>query len=198
MQGKKIVKEVQTIETDSDGNVKSFKQVQERLIPREEPDFIKLYLDHVLIQAKSRIDLSPTLMEILKMANYADDQRGGMYVILNKYAKELIGNSVGVSTQMIDKNIKQFVSSSVLIRIARGTYLLNPYYFGKGHWTDIKKIRATIDFNTGEFTPQLRFEVRDGSGQVIEGILQDEYGNIIDSETGEVLKQNSMATGTEI
>lgn len=196
MKGNKIVKEIQTIQTDMSGNIVSFQQVQEKFVPREEPDFIKLYLDHVLIQARTRIDLSPVLMEILKMANYADDNRGGMYVILNKYAKELIGNVVGVTIPMIDKNIKQFVESSVLIRIARGTYLLNPYYFGKGHWTDIKQIRATIDFNTNEFNANLKFSVRDGGGKVIEGIYQDEVGNIIDNQTGEVIKQ-APPTGTE-
>lgn len=196
MKGNKIVKEIQTIQTDMSGNIVSFQQVQEKFVPREEPDFIKLYLDHVLIQARTRIDLSPVLMEILKMANYADDNRGGMYVILNKYAKELIGNVVGVTIPMIDKNIKQFVESSVLIRIARGTYLLNPYYFGKGHWTDIKQIRATIDFNTNEFNANLKFSVRDGGGKVIEGIYQDEAGNIIDNQTGEVIKQ-ALPTGTE-
>lgn len=182
----KLYKKTTNTIIDENGQVSRHEEIDEVFIPREEPNFVKLYLDHVLVQARTKVDLSPLLMEILKLANYADDERGGMYIVLNKYAKQLIGSRIDMSLQMIDKNIKQFVSSKVLMRIARGTYLLNPYYFGKGHWTDIKKIRATIDFNTGEFIPKLEFGVRDGGGEILEGFYQDEAGNIVDVKTGEI------------
>lgn len=187
MQNKKTYREVTTMQMDENKNIVALTDVKESFIEREEPDFIKLYLDHVLVQANTKIDLSPLLMEILKMANYADDRRGGMYVILNKYAKQLISKATEFSMQMIDRNVSQLVSSKILIRIARGTYMINPYYFGKGHWTDIKKIRATIDFNTGEFIPELEFAVRDGGGDEVEGIHQDEDGNLINEQTGEII-----------
>lgn len=193
MKSKKIIREVQTIQTDENGNIKSFEQRQEKLIPREEPDFVKLYLDHVLVHRDLSVKLSPILIQVCKLANYADHAQGGMMVFLNSYTKEQIRNELGyTSVKMVEKSITSLVSSNVLIRKGRGAYLLNPYYFGKGYWEDIKQIRATIDFNTGEFIPELKFDVRDGGGKIIDGIFQDEHGNIIDSDTGEVLKSSDI------
>lgn len=198
IKGTKILKETQTIETNRDGIVKSFKQVQERFIPREEPDFVKLYLDHVLVHKDLSVKLSPILVQVCKLANYADHVQGGMMIFLNSYTKEQIRRELGyTSIKMVEKAITSLVASKILIRKGRGAYLLNPYYFGKGYWDDIKQIRATIDFNTGEFIPKLKFDVRDGSGKVVEGIFQDESGNIVDTETGEIL-ESSLSSKTEV
>ena len=197
IKGKKIIKETQTIQTDNNGKVTSFEQIQERFIPREEPDFIKLYLDHVLVHQDLSVKLSPMLVQICKLANYADHAQGGMMIFLNSYTKEQIRNKLNyTSVKMVEKSITSLVSNKILLRKGRGAYLLNPYYFGKGYWEDIKQIRATIDFNTGEFIPQLKFDIRDGSGKVIEGVFQDENGNIVNAETGEILQSN-IYSGTE-
>lgn len=185
----KIIKEISKIESDEYGNIKSFQQIQEKYIPREEPDFIKLYLDHVLVHTDLSVKLSPILVEVCQLANYADDKQGGMMVFLNSYTKEQIRKNLNyTSIKMVEKSITSLVKSKILIRKGRGAYLLNPYYFGKGHWTDIKKIRATIDFNTGEFTPELEFKVRDNNGNILEQFYEDEHGNIIDKLSGEIVK----------
>lgn len=197
-QGKRVFREVSTIKTNADGQIESFEQIQEKFIPREEPDFVKLYLDHVLVYKELSVKLSPILVQVCKLANYADHAQGGMMIFLNSYTKEQIRNELGyTSVKMVEKAITSLVGSNILLRKGRGAYLLNPYYFGKGYWNDIKKIRATIDFNTGEFIPQLEFDVRSG-GSVIEGVFQDENGDIVDRETGEILKSsNPNGTGTE-
>lgn len=196
--GEKVYKKIQQIVKNENGDIETFEEVKESFIEREEPDFVKLYLNHILVQTEVKIELTPLLREILSRANYADDKRGGMYIILNKYTKEQISIITKISIQMIDKNINKFVNSKVLIRIARGTYLLNPHFFGKGHWKDIKKIRATIDFNTGEFIPSLEFQVHNAKGDVIENLYKDENGNIIDKETGEILTEEEDICTYEI
>lgn len=189
LKGKKVYREVQKTTIDKEGNIVQLEHLKENFIPREEPDFIKLYLDHVLVFNELSIKLSPILVQICKLANYADNAQGGMMIFLNSYTKEQIRSELNYSSiKMVEKAITSLVSSKVLLRKGRGAYLLNPYYFGKGYWTDIKRIRATIDFNTGEFIPNLEFGIRDSGGQIIEGLFEDEEGNIIDKKTGEIIK----------
>lgn len=189
LKGKKVYREIQKTTIDEEGNIIQFEDLKESFMPREEPDFIKLYLDHVLVFNELSIKLSPILVQICKLANYADNAQGGMMIFLNSYTKEQIRSELNYSSiKMVEKAITSLVSSKVLLRKGRGAYLLNPYYFGKGHWTDIKRIRATIDFNTGEFIPTLEFDVRDGGGKIIEGFFEDEEGNVIDKNTGEIVE----------
>ncbi len=189
VKGKKVYRETLKTIVDEEGSIIQFENLKESFIPREEPDFIKLYLDHVLVFNELSIKLSPILVQICKLANYADNAQGGMMIFLNSYTKEQIRSELNYSSiKMVEKAITSLVSSKVLLRKGRGAYLLNPYYFGKGHWTDIKKIRATIDFNTGEFIPTLEFDVRDSGGKVINGFFEDEEGNIINKSTGEIIE----------
>lgn len=191
-QGKKIYKEIQKTVIDKDGNFITQTEQKESFIPRQEPDFVKLYLDHVLVHKDLSIKLSPLLTQICKLANYADNEQGGMMIFLNSYTKEMIRSNLNYSSvKAIEKAITQLVHNQILIRKSRGAYLLNPYFFGKGHWEDVKKIRATIDFNSGEFKPALQFGVRDSSGEEVENIYMDEDGSIINATTGEIIREGA-------
>lgn len=199
IKGHKVYREQITTEHDKDGNIKKYTQVKESFIPREEPDFVKLYLDHVLVHHELSVKLSPILKEVCSRANYANDEKGGMMLFLNSYLKTQMCNKLGYSSvKMLEKALKTLVDSKILVRVGRGTYLLNPHFFGKGHWQDIKKIRAQVNFNTGEFIPNLQFDVRDASGNIIDGVYQNEDGDIINMETGEIIKEgNSMNSPIE-
>jgi len=195
----KVYRQITKQQLDKDGNINYFEETKESFMARDEPDFIKLYLDHVLVHKDLSVKLSPILVQVCKLANYADHQQGGMMIFLNSYTKEQIRKNLNyTSVKMVEKSIASLVNSKIIIRKSRGAYLLNPYYFGKGHWTDIKKIRATIDFNTGEFIPELEFDVRDGGGSIVDGLYQDTQGNIVNVESGEILEDKYLATGTDV
>lgn len=190
--GKKLIRETTNYTSDLSGNITKLNITTEQYVPREEPDFIKLYLDHVLVHKDISIKMSPILFEICKLSTYADSQNGGMMIFLNKFTKEQIRNNLGYkSIKMVEKAIDNLFKNQIILRKGRGAYILNPYFFGKGNWADIKKIRATIDFNSGEFTPHLEFDVRDNNGKLLDGYIENEDGNIIDISTGEIIKSIS-------
>ena len=80
--------------------------------------------------------------------NFADKDQ---IVFVNKYIKDLICAECGVKTKRVEQAIKQFVEVGLLKRKARGVYLVNPYIISRGKWEDVKKLRATFDFITGDF-----------------------------------------------
>ncbi|MGL4873506.1 MAG: hypothetical protein ACRC30_02515 [Clostridium sp.] len=191
IKSKKVLKEVTEIKVKADGTVEELTRQIEQYIPRDEPDFVKLYLDHVLVYKSVSLKISPILSEICKLATYADNESGGMMIFLNKFTKELIKDHLGYkSIKMVEKAIDSLYKSNLILRKGRGAYILNPYYFGKGAWGDIKAIRATLDFNenTNTFTPHLEFNVYDKDGNLSKNYVKNENNEIVDIATGEVLK----------
>jgi hypothetical protein len=41
----------------------------------------------------------------------------------------------------------ELVKQQLIARIGKGTYLLNPFYMGKGNWSENRKIRDNITYN---------------------------------------------------
>lgn len=118
----------------------------------KEPNYVKVYLDTVLTFKDVSKSLNPILFEFLKYMSYANiqDNTGGQIIFVNKIMKKVVANSTKVTIKRVEQAITQFVKAGIFKRVGMGTYQVNPNIFGKGDWKDIKKIRATFDFNTGE------------------------------------------------
>lgn len=117
-----------------------------------EPPYVKLYLDCLSKFKGMQVSFNPILNEFLKRATYADpdDETGGQVIYCTKIMKEIIAKKCEVSFKRVEQAITEFVKKGIFSRIGVGTYQVNPYLFGRGEWKDIRKIRATFDFNTGE------------------------------------------------
>ncbi len=113
-----------------------------------EPQYIKVYLDCLLKFKGLGSSLNPILLALCRHMNFADKDQ---IVFVNKYVKELICEECGVKIKRVEQAIKQFTETGLLKRKARGVYLVNPYIISRGKWEDVKKLRATFDFITGEF-----------------------------------------------
>ncbi|MDY4500867.1 replication/maintenance protein RepL [Fusobacterium gastrosuis] len=126
-------------------------------INSKEPNYIKLYVDTLLTFKNLSKSLNPILLEFLKYMSYASiaDGTGGQIIYVNAHMKKLIANATGLKIDRINKALTEFVKANVFKRIATGTYQVNPYLFGKGEWKDIKSIRATFDFNSGEIIAEI-------------------------------------------
>lgn len=114
----------------------------------KEPEYIKLYLDCIMVLKGLKKGLSPMLIELTKYMSYADVNSlgGGQVIFLNKALKELIAKNLNVTIKRVEQGITLFVKTGILKRIAVSTYQVNPNIFGKGDWVNIKNIRATFDF----------------------------------------------------
>lgn len=112
-----------------------------------EPPYIKVYLDCLLRFKGLGSSLNPILLSLCRHMNFADKEQ---IVFVNKYVKDLICAECGVKIKRVEQAIKQFVEVGLLKRKARGVYVVNPYIISRGKWEDIKKLRATFDFITGD------------------------------------------------
>ena len=120
-------------------------EFKEHSFKTTEPSFIKMYLDDILSLTNINSTAKNVLFGLLKYMDYenridlASRQRKELAQILNT-SIQTISNSLGV---LIKKNI--------LLKLDRGSYLMNPDYFAKGKWSDILKIKISI-----EYTPEGR------------------------------------------
>jgi len=122
---------------------------KERIIIEAEPSYIKLYLNTLLAFKDLPKQMSPLLLELLKLMTFADPEaeHGGQLILLNGYIKKAISERLNIKSNTIDHGLKKLSNSGILKRVGTGAYQANPSMFGRGEWNDIKRIRATFDFN---------------------------------------------------
>ena len=135
-----------------------------------EPPYIKLYLDCLSRFKDMQVSFNPILVEFLKRASYADDLDGGQIIFTNKGMKDIIAKNCNVSYKRVEQALTEFVKKDIFKRVALACYQVNPYLFGKGDWKNIKNIRATFNFGTGEALAEI---VKNE-----EKALDDAYNNI--------------------
>lgn len=118
-----------------------------KIIHKQEPSYIKLYLDDVLYLHDIPKGLSSLMYELLKRATYANEDEA-LCVGLNSYLKEKICEKLGYkNNRTLDNYIYKLKKGKVIKEIGYNTYQFNPYLFGKGEWKDIENIRMTWDYN---------------------------------------------------
>lgn len=152
---KRVSKEVVEKTIDfSTGEVMSEKFVQESWTDKE-PNYVKLYLDNLVLLNGLPKGTSDTLFELLKYMSYEN------MIILNPYVREKIANALNFKTvQSLNNNLNKLVKNGILENIGRGTYRANPFLFGKGDWNDIKQIRFEVVFGENGIEQKTDFEYK--------------------------------------
>lgn len=138
-------------------------------IPKE-PDFIKLYLDDLVMLKDIPQWVSGILYALLKRMSYQNE------IVLNATIKKRIATDIGITTRTIDNALVTFVKKNVLFRVGIGVYQANPYLFGKGEWTNIRKIRLQVEYGRDgnrEIIAELSKSEEDIHQPSIEEILQE-------------------------
>ena len=108
-------------------------------IPKE-PDFVKLYLNDLVLLKDIPQWVSGILYSLLKHMNYQNE------IILNSSIKKRIAADLGIVPKTIDNALVAFVKKNILMRQDIGVYKANPYLFGKGDWSNIRKIRLQVEY----------------------------------------------------
>ncbi len=108
-------------------------------VPKE-PDFIKLYLDDLVMLKDIPQWVSSILHGLLKRMNYQNE------IVLNVTIKKRIADDLGIAVRTIDNALVTFVKKKILSRVGLGVYQANPYLFGKGEWNNIRKIRLQVEY----------------------------------------------------
>ncbi len=138
---KKIyVREVNEIKDTQSGEIIQTSRTEVSSFEKE-PPYVKVYLEDI-----GKLNgLNPTEQ---KLVNELVFNMGYNNIVpAYKPIKEGIALKLGVSYNTINEAIKSLYKKGVLIRKARGFYIMDPNLFGRGSWKDIKNIRMTIDYN---------------------------------------------------
>lgn len=112
-----------------------------KALVEREPDYIKLYLNDLMKIKELPKNTNIILIAILKLMSWNN--------IFAAYApiKNVICSELGIAIDTLNKGIQNLYKKGILIRVARGVYLVDPELVGKGKWEDIKKLRMIIDYN---------------------------------------------------
>jgi len=124
------------------GKAKEIEQTKERTVKVEqEPSFIKLYLQDICKLNDIPKTGSKLLNELLKYTAYDN------MILIPTYVKEKISKDLNMNIGTVSNSLSKLTKKGILKREGKGAYRLNPYLFGKGKWTDIKKIRAEWEYS---------------------------------------------------
>lgn len=118
----------------------------------DEPNYIKVYLEDISYLHGLPTATSDVLQELLKYVTY-----GTQEIILNAVAKKRIVEATGLAMQTLNNKLQELLKAGIIDRVAVGTFVLNPYLFGKGDWKTINELRnqnihlsIIYDKDTGE------------------------------------------------
>jgi hypothetical protein len=106
-----------------------------------EPPYVKLYLQDIGRLNGLNTSEQKLLNELVFNMGYNNVVPG------YKPIKEIIAAKIGIAYNTLNECIKDLCKKGILIRKARGFYIMDPNLFGRGTWTDIKKIRMVIEYN---------------------------------------------------
>lgn len=147
-----------------------------RTIYKQEPPYIKLYLQDILYLNDVPKSLTNVLYALLSYVTYAD-QENGMCIPLNGFIKSQIREKCGMDNpRTLNNALSKLVKGNILKRIGTGTYQLNPYFFGRGDWKDIANIRATWNYDAisgRSFQAAITYNAGQGAAQNGQGAAQD-------------------------
>ena len=143
----------------------------------EEPPYVKLYLKDVMYLSDLPTNYSNVVYQLARRATYASEENG-MVVSLTPYTKKQITKTINIKITTLDNILTKLVKGKVLYRLGLGTYLLNPYLFGKGNWSDVSSIRLKIDYSEIEgktFGAVIRYKNGNEKENVYEEAEPPEY-----------------------
>lgn len=112
-----------------------------------EPHFVKLYLDGIMLYADCPSWQNKVLHALLKRVEYKTNELN-----LPSGQKTRIVEELEISMSSLNNAISTFVKRGLLIRTGKGVFLANPHLFGNGDWNTISKLRLTVDFSAEGIT----------------------------------------------
>lgn len=107
----------------------------------KEPSYVKLYLQDIGRLSGLNNSEQKLINELVFNMGFNN------IVPAYKPVKQMIALKTGMKYNTIDKALKELCVKGILIRKARGFYIMDPNLFGRGSWKDISNIRLTVVYN---------------------------------------------------
>lgn len=119
------------------------------LAAEKEPDYIKLYLSDIMYLCDIPQQYAAVMCCLLPRMTYASE-KWGQVIVLNKLIREEICRELGWTSQQTLRNaLSSLCKGKILNHVAQGTYVVNPWLFGKGSWKQVSSARINIDYTVG-------------------------------------------------
>ena len=104
----------------------------------DEPAYVKFYIEDLSFLNRLTAGETRILLYVSACANYKGE------VMMPLGIKKRIATSADLSVQAVSNAITKFCSKSILKRLDVGLYELNPDYFARGKWREIRERRKTF------------------------------------------------------
>ena len=138
---KSVIKQT-TVESSS-GEIVAETEIREiRTSKGVEPDFVKLYINDLMLINDLPTKASNALMELIKLVTFDNK------IILNGAIKKDICSRLNIKPQTLNNNLTSFVKKEILYRLDTGIYMPNPYLFARGKWEDIHDLRMIVNYKS--------------------------------------------------
>jgi hypothetical protein len=122
-----------------------------------EPPFVKVYLEHIIYLNNLPKGSSAILSALMRSINYEGK------LIITGYVKKEIAKKLNLkNVSSISNSITMFVKKDILRRIGTGAYVTNPFYFARGKWEDISRLRAEYLKINITYNEDGSFNINDG------------------------------------
>lgn len=163
------------------GEVLSTEEYSAMKVPQT-PDFIMTFTQDIGFIANISGGASKLLFGILSEISRSNT------IVLVKEIKERIAKKVGLNPNSINPLITNLVKNKVLLRENNNSrssiYVINPYYFGKGKWVNINKLRMMVeyDFIQGKKTLGIETEYIDDKDDYIGQLIENQEAILKEAE----------------
>lgn len=122
----------------------------------QQPNYVQMYIEDLANLSKLSEYALKVFIIIAKNMSYEN------IIVINKTMKNIIMRESSYKVSAVEKAIKQLVDSGFMERgSCRGEYLVNPYFFAKGRWSDVHKLRLSIEYDPKSNTRTLSSNIRD-------------------------------------
>ncbi len=113
----------------------------------DEPSYIKLYLQDIMYLSNMPKQYAALTACLLKRMSYAGDEDGMCIVLVPRIKQSICKEMNWKRTSSFDNAIQKLLAGKILYRIDRSIYRFNPFFFGKGDWQDINRLRLEINYS---------------------------------------------------
>jgi hypothetical protein len=134
---KRVFKTKETVDINSGELVVS--EIEYR--SETEPSYFKSYCNDLASLHKLNNATKSVLWFLAKKMDFQNQ------IIVNVDLKEQAVSEIGIKIDMVNKAISTLYKTDILLKrnkTRRGVYIVNPKYFAKGSWKDIKALRMTV------------------------------------------------------
>lgn len=135
---RKIVKQVDTVDTSTGEVIDSTQQVYTKEI---EDDYIKVYVNTISSLHNVKGAAASTMFEMLSLLGY--DNR----IVLAPSIKKQMAENAGLKLNTLEHNLGTLRKAGLLVKEATNVYSVNPHFAGRGKWKAIKEERLAIPLN---------------------------------------------------